>query len=236
MISANPVGLVTGASKGIGASIVSLFRARGRTMVGTSRHPGGTAEFEMDVRDEVSIERCIEAVINRYGRLDLLVNNAGIVSQSAIVDCPRSEWQEVLDTNLTGAFLCSKHAIRHFLRSGGGAIINISSIAGRSISATASEAYTCSKYGLIGLTRQLAQRHAAAHIRVNCVCPSQTLTPMLEGAMSAEARADLASRNPSGRLASPDDVARAVWFLAGEDASFINGALSLRSEGSRAVA
>lgn len=219
------VGLVTGASRGIGASIVSLFRDRGWVVLGTSRTPNFSNELRLDVRDESSVEECFKAVISKYGRLDLLVNNAGIVTQSSIINCTRSEWQEVIDTNLTGAFLCAKQAIQHFLRNGGGSIINVSSIAGHSYSATASEAYTCSKYGMIGLTKQLAQRYASGNIRVNCVCPSQTLTPMLEGALSEERRSELASRNPSGRLAHPEDVARAVWFLASNEADYVNGAV-----------
>lgn len=215
--------LVTGGNRGIGAAIVDRMRADGMVVVSASR--SGESDIVLDVINEISVASAFRHVVREYGRLDILVNNAGIVSQSPITDCSIEEWDSVMNTNLRGAFLCSKHAIKCFLESGGGAIVNVASIAGRSHSATASEAYTCSKYGMIGLTKQLAVRYAAKGIRVNCVCPSQTHTSMLSDTLPAETIANLAAQNPMGRLATPDEVAAAVAFLASPKASYVNGAI-----------
>jgi NAD(P)-dependent dehydrogenase (short-subunit alcohol dehydrogenase family) len=225
MSAPNTVALITGASKGIGASILSLFRSKGIISVGTARTKQDSCEIVMNVRNEDSVASTVNAIIGRYGHLDILVNNAGVVSQISITECTLEEWHEVMDTNLTGAFLCSKYALRHFLEHGGGVIINIASIAGKLYSATASEAYTCSKYGIIGLTKQLANRYANRNIRVNCVCPSQTLTPMLMNSLSPERIEELGRENPMGRLAFPEEVAEAVYFLASDKAAYINGAV-----------
>ncbi len=179
----------------------------------------------MDIRDEASVARGFAQVVQENGRLDLLVNNASIVSQSRIEDCPLQEWCDVIETNLTGTFLCCREAVRHFLRAGSGSIICISSIAGRGSSLTASEAYTCSKHAVIGLTKQLARRYASSKIRVNCVAPSQTLTAMLRGSLPPDRLSQIASANPMGRLAEPSEVAAAVAFLASPEASYINAAV-----------
>jgi NAD(P)-dependent dehydrogenase (short-subunit alcohol dehydrogenase family) len=217
------VALVTGGSSGIGLAVVERFIELGMTAVSASR--SGSAGIQMDVADEESVVKGLKRILSDYGRFDVLVNCAGIVSQSQIIDCTTVEWDTILDVNLKGAFLCSKHAIRYFLQSGEGAIVNVASIAGRNCSPTASEAYTCSKYGIIGLTKQLAVRYAGKKIRVNCVCPSQTLTPMLLDSLSEEKIAFLAAQNPTGRLAKPNEVAEAIVFLAGSKASYINGAI-----------
>lgn len=221
--SIKKVAIVTGGSRGIGLAVVERFMELGITAVSASH--SGRSGVEMNVADEKSVVLGVKRILSDYGRLDVLVNCAGIVSQSQITDCTTVEWDNILDINLKGAFLCSKHAIRHFLQSGEGAIVNVASIAGRSCSPTASEAYTCSKYGIIGLTKQLAFRYAEKKIRVNCVCPSQTLTPMLLDSLSQEKIASLAAQNPMGRLANPNEVAEAIVFLAGSKASYINGAI-----------
>lgn len=217
--------VVTGASSGIGAATVAVLESAGFLALGAARTKRGRCDFLMDVSDEESVRSTFALVISRYGRFDLLVNNAGCVSQSPMEDCSLDEWNQVLSTNLTGAFLCSKHAVRHFLQASGGVIVNVSSIAGRSCSPTASEAYTCSKYGIIGLTKQLAARYGGRNIRVNCVCPSQTLTPLLTNALSEEKIADLGRQNPMSRLAHPEEVAEAISFLASDKAAYINGAI-----------
>lgn len=217
--------LVTGAGQGIGLSIREVLERDGWTVIGASRHPSVPGDLVMDIRDEASVADGFRHVLSTRGRIDLLVNNASIVSQSRIEECSLREWNDVIETNLTGAFLCCREAIRAFLASGGGAIISLSSIAGRSHSLTASEAYTCSKHAIIGLTKQLARRYATFGIRANCVAPSQTLTPMLRNSLSPERLGQIAAANPTGRLANPGDIAAAVAFLASPGASYVNGAV-----------
>jgi len=218
-----PVALITGGTKGIGAAIVSALTEAGFTAVSASR--SGGPDVTLDVADEASVEAAVARVVADHGRLDVLVNNAGVVSQSPITECSVEEWDHVMDINLRGAFLCSKHAIRHFLEHGGGVIVNVGSVAGRSYSLTASEAYTCSKYGMMGLTKQLAVRWGKRGIRVNAVCPSQTLTPMLKENLSQEKITEISAKNPLGRLAEPEEIAAAVAFMASPAASYLNGAV-----------
>lgn len=219
------VALVTGGLGGIGKAVVEQFEKEGITVYKTSRREIREERvLQVDVRDEMSVSNAIREIVEREGRLDIVINNAGIASTSPVEDCTIEEWKDVIETNLTGTFLCCKHAIKHFLGAGGGVIVNISSIAGRLYSVSASEAYTCSKYGVIGLTRQLAHRYGKRGIRVNCVCPSQTLTEMLVDAVSEQRRSELADANPLGRLAVPADIAAAIGFLAGNGAGYINGA------------
>lgn len=219
----NPVALITGGTKGIGAAIVTSMQAAGFTALSASRT--GNPDIPLDIADEASVEAAFAHILAEHGRFDVLINNAGVVSQSPITECSVDEWDHVMDINLRGAFLCSKFAIKHYLTSGGGVIVNVGSVAGRSYSLTASEAYTCSKYGMMGLTKQLAVRWGKQGIRVNAVCPSQTLTPMLKDNLSAEKIAEISAKNPLGRLAEPEEIAAAVTFMASPQASYLNGAV-----------
>ena len=218
------VALVTGGLTGIGATISKFLTQDGYLVYSGSRSGTSKMNIYMDVRDEDSVRCAFDNIINENGRFDVLVNNAGIASQTPIEQCELSEWEAIISTNLTGAFLCSREAIRHFLQYGSGNIVNISSIAGKHYSLTANEAYTCSKYGMIGLTRQLAYRYGNRGIRVNAVCPSQTLTEMLERGTSEEQRNKLSRRNPMERLAEQDEVAEVVRFLISKKCEFMNGA------------
>lgn len=220
------VAVVTGASRGIGKATAELFREQGMTAIGVSRnieHSEGSRSC--DVRDEQSVAGLFDELVASHGRVDVLVNCAGVVSTTAPLELGVEEWEAVLRTNLIGTYLCCKNAILHMRPRRYGKIINVSSIAGRAYSQTASLAYTCSKYGVIGLTRQLAAAYGGDGIRINCVAPSQILSEMLIANVPQDRIDGLAAANPLGRLADPDDVAQTICFLAGDGASYINGAV-----------
>jgi NAD(P)-dependent dehydrogenase (short-subunit alcohol dehydrogenase family) len=220
------VALITGASQGIGRSIFELFQSRGITTIGISRRiTRGEFTRQCDIQEEKQVRDLFGEIIETYQQIDILVNNAGIVTHTDILSTSLDEWEQVMRTNLSGAFLTCKYCLGHMKTRGYGKIVNISSIAGRNRSSMASVAYTCSKYGLIGLTRQLAFHYAKYGININCVCPSQTRTQMLVEKVSEEEIQKLVENIPAGRLAEPIDVAEAVYFLSTDSASYINGAI-----------
>jgi 3-oxoacyl-[acyl-carrier protein] reductase len=203
-----------------------LFREQGMTTIGISRNMENTdITRSCDVRDEDSVVQTFSAVVEEHGRIDVLVNCAGIVSTTAPLEQSVDEWESILRTNLIGTYLCCKSAILHMRPCRYGKIINVASIAGRSYSQTASLAYTCSKYGVIGLTRQLAATYGRDGITVNCVAPSQIMSETLTENVPKDWIAALAASNPVGRLAEVGEVAQTICFLAGDGAAYINGAV-----------
>ena len=225
-IDGRRVAVVTGASRGIGKETAELLRKRDVVAVGISRHLGDTdMSCRCDVRDEAAVQRVFGTIASRFGRIDILINCAGIASREDPLSLGTEAWEAVFRTNVIGTYLCCKHAIRHMLEQRYGRIVNIGSMAGRSYSRTASVAYTCSKYAVIGLTRHLAAAFGERGIRINCVCPSQTKSEMLSSVVGEDELASLAAAAPMGRLAEPEEVARAVCFLSGDEASYINGAV-----------
>jgi len=218
--------IVTGASRGIGKAICDLFVEHGITAIGVSRYIElSDVTRRCDIRDEAAVKALFAELADTFGHIDILVNNAGIVTHGDILETSLEEWENVMRTNLTGAFLCCKHVLKHMKERRYGKIVNISSIAGRFRSSMASVAYTCSKYGIVGLTRQLALHYARHNININCICPSQTRTSMLAKNISQERIDALVSNIPAGRLAEPDDIAQVVYFLSTDAASYINGAI-----------
>lgn len=235
------VALVTGASRGIGEAIVKLFAAEGakvvlcarRTAVGeavaeTVRGAGGDATFvTCDVSREDEVERLIQFVVKRHGRLDIVVNNAGIAPASPVETTQLSAWQAVLDVNVTGMFLVSKHSIPALRKAGGGSIINLGSTFGM-VGAPGSAAYAVTKAAAINFSKSLGAELAGDHIRVNALCPGATDTEFLRDWMVETGNADgtrdwLLSRHPIGRFATADEQAKGALFLASEDSSFVTG-------------
>ena len=174
--------------------------------------------------DSAAIAAIVAATVARFGRLDICFANAGIGGGGLVADLPEETFDRVVAVNLKGAFLCAKHAVPHLLTAGGGALIFTSSELAL-VGSPRNAAYCAAKAGLIGMARALAIDHGAQGVRVTCLCPGATDTPMLWRGVAdrAEAEASLAARMPLGRIGRPDEIARAALFLASDDSSFVTG-------------
>ncbi|TLS35864.1 SDR family NAD(P)-dependent oxidoreductase [Pseudalkalibacillus caeni] len=176
----------------------------------------------VDVSNEQDIEAMVNRAVNEFGKLDIIFSNAGIGAMSPTTDLPYEEWKKVISINLDGVFLCAKHAIKAMQQSGGGSVINCASILGH-VGQAATASYTAAKGGVVNLTRALAVEYAKENIRVNAVCPGYIETPLLNE-LDEAMKNHLISLHPMGRLGKPEEIAKAVTFLASEDASFVTGA------------
>lgn len=232
-----PVAIITGAAQGIGRRTAEVLAERGyRLALNDLREPRDTLDALAmpatdaipcvgDVSDEQAVQQMAHAVLSHFGRVDVLVNNAGISFITPAENITPDQWRRVLDVNLTGPFLLSQAFGRHMLAQGSGSIVNVASIAGL-LGIADRAAYNASKHGLVGLTRTLAAEWGGRGVRVNAVCPGWVKTEMDERDMGSGAYtdADITSRVPMGRFATPDDIARAIAFLADpRESAFING-------------
>jgi len=229
------VALVTGASQGIGRACALALAEAGATVAAAARNrdnlaavveeitrAGGAANsFPMDVASEEQIKSACKAVLDTLGKVDILVNNAGITRDQLLLRMKRADWEAVLATNLTAAYLLIQQAVGGMLRQRWGRIINITSVVGQ-MGQAGQVNYAASKAGLIGLTMALARELGSRSVTVNAVAPGFIETPMIAG-LSAEHRKNLLSLVPLGRLGTDREVAMAVRFLASEDASYITG-------------
>jgi NAD(P)-dependent dehydrogenase (short-subunit alcohol dehydrogenase family) len=234
------VALVTGASRGIGRAIaVDLARnqafvaaasrdvsATEGTLAGIASEGGRAAFFEADLRHEEAIVDLIERVIADLGRLDVLVNNAGVSRLEGAASESLEGWNEVLTTNLTAPFLLVRHAADHLKGAGSGAVVNVGSVLGV-VAMREASAYCAAKAALHHLTQQQALDLAPWNVRVNCVAPGFIRTEMYEGGHPPERKVKIAELHALGRVGDPEEVARAVTFLASDAASFITGACLL---------
>ncbi len=225
------VALVTGAASGIGAACVRRFHQEGATVVGVdiARPPAGlplAAAHTVDVRDEAQVEKAVTATAERFGRLDLVVNAAGVAGGGPSHTMPAEEWDRIIDINLKGTFLVCKHALAHMFEQRRGNLINIASIEGLEGSEGAAP-YNASKGAVILLTKSLAIDYGRRGIRVNCICPGFIDTPMTGQLFGQEGMAELLQRfvecHQLGRVGRPEEIASAALFLASEDASFVTG-------------
>jgi NAD(P)-dependent dehydrogenase (short-subunit alcohol dehydrogenase family) len=242
--------LVTGGSSGIGRTSALLFSKEGAKVVVADkdteggentvqkiRTSGGEALFvKTDVSKEVEVENLIEAVVEAYGCLDCAHNNAGIEGNMALTaDYNELNWDSVINTNLKGVWLCMKHEIRQMLNQRGGAIVNMSSVAGL-IGVQKLPAYVASKHGVVGLTKTAALEYASRGIRINAVCPGFVEGVMVERLTGgdAEIKSQFIARYPMGRMGTSEEVAEAVLWLCSDMASFITG-YALAVDGGRVI-
>jgi NAD(P)-dependent dehydrogenase (short-subunit alcohol dehydrogenase family) len=235
------VAVVTGAAGGIGSATVEALARHGARVVAldtdldaatavAQRVGSAASALQCDVSDESSVRTTFESIGQRFGKLSVLHNNAGIALGGGRGDGPADEldlatWQRTLDVNLTGCFLCTHYALPLMLAGGGGSIINTASIAGAFIG-TLNTAYCASKAGVVGFTRALVITHAGRGIRANAICPGSVRTPMAANVLrTPEVRARLIDNIPAGRVAEPADVANLVVFLASQAGAYLNGAV-----------
>jgi 3-oxoacyl-[acyl-carrier protein] reductase len=183
-----------------------------------------------DVAKEGDVARLIQATLSSFGSIDFLVNCAGILRPTPVLDLEPAEWDEVLSVNLRGPYLCCRAVLSHMVAQKRGVIVNVSSQAGRSTSRLGGIHYTASKAGLIGLTRQLALEMGPHGIRVNALCPGGTLTPMVTSLLTPESMAERSAKIPLRRYSTPEEQAMVIAFLLSNESSFITGA-SIDSNG-----
>jgi len=235
------VALITGGTSGIGSATAALLAREGAAVVLTGRNrergekvaqdindAGGTAMFiRSDVRIAEECRQAVEQTLERFGRIDVLFNNAGVLYAKTVPDCTEEEWDETIDSSLKGAFLMSKYALPSMIERGSGSIIHTSSGWGI-LGGDRAAAYCAAKGGLVVMAKAMAIDHGPDGIRVNCVCPGDIETPMLpddakKRGMSWEDYMAGASDRPLGRVGTAEEIARAVLFLASDDSSFVTG-------------
>ena len=232
----NKVAVVTGASRGIGRAIAELLAQRGADVVCGDRLEKQAEETAakvaaasgrrtsgclVDVADHASAKDFIECALSNFGKVDILINNAGITRDNLLLRIDESDWDAVLDVNLKGAYNCCKAAVRPMMKQRYGRIVNITSVVGLSGNAGQTN-YSASKAGLIGFTKSLAKELGSRNITVNAVAPGY-ITTVLTDVLSEEYKQAAIKATPMGRLGTPEDVAHAVAFLVSDDASFITG-------------
>ncbi|HWO40995.1 MAG TPA: SDR family NAD(P)-dependent oxidoreductase [Candidatus Eisenbacteria bacterium] len=234
---AGKVAFITGFGSGLGRAIAMLFAREGCAVAGTSlteakgietaaeiERAGGRALFLAgDVADSKRMTAVIGATVGRFGGLDIVVNSAGIRRNGSITEITEEDWDRTLSANLKGAFVVSRLAIPEMIKRGGGVILHIAARSGM-LGQAGRAAYCASKGGLVRLTEAMAMDHARDKIRVNCICPGPTRTPMVD-ASTPEKLARYRTRVPLGRIGEPEDVAYAALYLASDEASFVTGAI-----------
>lgn len=247
----NKVALITGGGSGIGRGIALMFAEEGARVTVTDWvaeggeetvrqivEAGGEARFVPgDVSRADDVARVVEAVRDAWGRLDILVNSAGIVREGTVTETPESDWDAVMAVNLKGVYLCCRAAIPEMIRGGGGSMINIGSVGGMRGSRGLA-AYATAKAGVINFTRQMAVDYGRQGIRVNCICPGTIVTPMHRiwygPEEQEETLAEWAKNRPLNMAGEPRDIAYPAVYLASEEARFVTGSVLVVDGGATA--
>ena len=233
---AGEVAIVTGAGSGIGRAIAATLAVNGAAVACADIDLEAAQEsadlldgdaslaVQVDVADPASVKEMMRTVYEEFGKLTILVNNAGIVRFSQIEECPDEEWDQVLRVDLYGVFYCMREAYPYLVKSGGGRIVNMSSSSGKSGSSFGGPHYTAAKAGILGLTKYAARRWAKDNILVNAICPGLTDTPMARHPEAPQgAFESIVDKVPLGRVAEPEDIAGGVLFLVSEESSYVTG-------------
>ena len=246
---ADRTAIVTGAAQGIGYAIAERFAEEGARVVVADVQAEAADEaaasfaavetcpdafaVECDVTSREDTRRLVERVVETFGGVDVLVNNAGVSTHGTFLDLDPEEWDRIIDVNLTGVYNCSAAVVPAMIggegadtgegTESGGVVVNVSSMAGRNISYHAAANYTASKWGVIGLTKHMAWDLGEHGVRVTAVCPGSTLTPLTEQSTEPEERAATSRKIPLDRWADPGDIADGVLYLASEEADYVTG-------------
>jgi len=232
------VALITGAGSGIGRATALLFAAEGAKVAALDWHQDAAAEtarlvdeaggeaisLAADVSREEDVAAAVEATVTRFGRLDVLVASAGVDLFARATDTKLEDWERVQSVDLRGVFLCCKYAIPQMERQGGGSIVTLSSVNGL-VGLSVHAAYAAAKGGIISLTRQLAVDYGPANVRVNCICPTTTDTPMVRAFTNDAILETLSRMHPLRRIAQAEDVAYAALYLASEESRCVTGVI-----------
>lgn len=225
------VAIITGAAKGIGFATAKRFAEEGAKVMIADISPEavnaavgqipGSEAYVMNVTDRASIQATVDQVMHRHGRIDILINNAGITQDARLVKMTEAQFDTVIDVNLKGVFNCTQLVVPHMLDAGKGAVVNASSVVG--IYGNFGQTnYSATKFGVIGFTKTWARELGAKGIRVNAVCPGFIATEMVK-AMPENILQDIERRSWLGRLGTPEEMANVYLFLASDEASYVNG-------------
>ena len=223
--------LITGGTRGIGAACSEIFVKNGYSVYVTYNNDEESAKeisqrlgiktYKMNISDRKAVKDILTEIINEAGKIDVLINNAGIAEQKLFIDLEDSDWDNMIDTNLTGVYNVTKEILKNMVSQNNGSIVNVSSIWGQ-CGASCEVHYSAAKAGVIGLTKALAKEMAMSGIRVNCVCPGMIETQM-NCAFSKEDIEGICEEIPMGRCGTPMECAELIYFLASEKASYITG-------------